>query len=58
VLLLLECICSSHIRELNLPLCLLELSNMPIADLLQLKEQLGAKVYVSELTVCCDKQHF
>jgi len=31
---------------------------MPIADLLQLKEQLGAKVYVSELTVCCDKQHF
>jgi len=27
----------------------LELSNMPIADLLQLKESLGAKMYVSYL---------
>jgi len=27
-------------------ICLSELSNMPIADLLQLKERLGAKMYV------------
>jgi len=35
-------------------ICLLELSNMPIADLLQLKERLGAKMYVSDvfLLIC------
>jgi len=31
---------------------LLELSNMPIADLLQLKERLGAKMYVAVFASC------
>ena len=31
--------------------CLLELSNMPIADLLQLKERLGEKMYAIDLWV-------
>jgi len=38
-------------------MCLLELSNMPIADLLQLKERLGTKMYVSDLFAAIE-QHF